>query len=399
RELRRLTDRAAPFPREVAQRVLREEWGSAASGARAAAAAACAVAVPDLPAAAASLCQVYRVRLKGWGVVAVKVQRPDIRGRVCADLYLLRHAARAADGLLGTGGGARAAADEYGRRLVDELDFRREARAASAFAADAARLGLPATCAAVAPVTQLTTRRVLVSPWAQGESLGAVAARDPAEARRLQSVAVGAFMAMLLETGRLHADPHAGNLLRAPDGRLLILDWGLVAPVPAATRRRLRAYVVHVLSGDFEAVPSDLAALGFVAAGKEGALRDAEVAQAIAGAFRRLASGGGARQRVEDVFPALAAVRQRHGNVGQVPASFVYILRTFGILEGLGLSLDPGYRIVDDCLPYVASWLTRAREDEAVPAFRGLLYGANAHRRLRGAASSGPGPPGAPGLP
>ncbi|CAE8645674.1 unnamed protein product, partial [Polarella glacialis] len=136
--------------------------------------------------------------------------------------------------------------------------------------------------------------------------------------------------------------------------------------------------VAHIVAGDYDAVPADLVALGFIAKGKQGAIEEEVAAAAISDVFRRLASGGGAQQRVADIMPAIAEVRKRHGNIGQIPSSFVYILRAFSILEGHGLRLDENYRLVDDCYPYLASWVMRARSAEARPLIRSVLHGRSA---------------------
>lgn len=376
-ELRKLTDHVQPFPRQEAERYLRQEWGE--RGASALEQLKAAGGLPEEPVAAASLCQVYRLDIREWGSVAVKVQRPGIQAQICADLYLLRLMAVAGVQLAQFNTDFVALVDEYGMRLVDELDFCLEARSALEFQASAQRLGLDSVCTVAQPIVELTTRRVLVTRWVAGEHLEATAARDPGEARRLQGVALTAYMAMLLETGALHADPHAGNLLRAEDGRLVILDWGLVARISPTLRRSLLRYVGHVLARDYQAVPADLVALGFIAESRRGTVAEAEVAHAISDVFRQLASGGSARRRVAEVLPLLGGIRKRYGSIGQLPAGFVYILRAFSILEGHGLRLEKEYRIVEDCYPYFAGWAARAEGPEAQELLRAVLYGAKGH--------------------
>ena len=74
--------------------------------------------------------------------------------------------------------------------------------------------------------------------------------------------------AQLLETGLLHADPHPGNLIRTPDGRICILDFGLMTEVPPERAQALVEYIAHLSVEDFEAVVMhDLPALGFIPPG------------------------------------------------------------------------------------------------------------------------------------
>lgn len=372
-ELKTLTDQVAPFSKEAAEDSLREAWVDEA-GARALAALADVGGLPPEPTASASLGQVYRLDLAGFGLVAVKVQRPGISSQIMIDLFVLRLCANLAKSFFKLNTDLIALVDEYGRCLVDELNFELEAKRAAAFHASLESLDLAATCCTAEPIRELTTSIVLVTPWIHGERLEVTAARDLAEAQRLQRVAMTAYLAMLLESGSLHADPHWGNLLRAEDGRLAIVDWGLVADITTSRRRHILRYVAHMVSGDYKAVPADLVAMGFIAESKRDAVQEELVAAAISDVFRSLASGGGARQRISDVLPALGEVRKQFGNIGQIPADFVYILRAFSILEGHGLRLDPGYRIVDDCYPYIASWILRAQSAEAEPVVRSFLY-------------------------
>eukprot|EP00439_Symbiodinium_sp_Y106_P025422 s1413_g3.t1 len=139
--------------------------------------------------------------------------RPSIRPEICIDLYILRLMAGAAQRWFRLNTDLPSLVDEYGSRLVDELDFRREAERASEFRQHVHDLELNSVTAAK-PVTELTTASVLVTEWVAGERLEAIAARDLEEAKRLQGVAMTTYLAMLLEMGSLHADPHWGNWLR-----------------------------------------------------------------------------------------------------------------------------------------------------------------------------------------
>ena len=78
--------------------------------------------------------------------------------------------------------------------------------------------------------TELTSRRVLTAEWLEGEKLSQSQEADVGD---LVNIGVICFLKQLLETGFFHADPHPGNLIRTPDGRLAILDFGLMTQVGA----------------------------------------------------------------------------------------------------------------------------------------------------------------------
>lgn len=68
-----------------------------------------------------------------------------------------------------------------------------------------------------------TTRRVLTTEWIEGEKLSE---SNAADVRQLCTTLLNAYLIQLLDSGLLHADPHPGNLIRTPDGRICILDFG-----------------------------------------------------------------------------------------------------------------------------------------------------------------------------
>ena len=76
--------------------------------------------------------------------------------------------------------------------------------------------------------SDLTSRKVMVMSWVEGEKLSESTASN---VKQLCTILLNCYLIQLLETGFLHADPHPGNLMRTPDGRLVILDFGLMTEV------------------------------------------------------------------------------------------------------------------------------------------------------------------------
>jgi predicted unusual protein kinase regulating ubiquinone biosynthesis (AarF/ABC1/UbiB family) len=245
--------------------------------------------------AAASLGQVYRARVRETGIeVAVKVQRPGVLEAIAIDMHLLRNAAALAKRLLPwLNTDLVGAVDEWGLRFVDELDYEMEAASALAFRRDVALTPLANVVCAPLPIPSLSSRRVLTAEWVSGVRLDSA---PPAEIGKLCAVGLTSYLTMLLETGTLHCDPHPGNLLRTENGRLCILDWGLVTKVEGELQISFLEHIAHLTSRDFAAIPNDLVRLGFVPAGKEEAIAQAGVGEVLANLYMMLSGGGGANK-------------------------------------------------------------------------------------------------------
>ena len=201
------------------------------------------------PLACGSLGQVYHGKLKeNSREVAVKVQRPDIRQRVIADLEILGWFAEQADekihalhpldlpGLV----------DEMGSGLMDELDFRKEALNAELFNRSNP---IPKYVFAPEPITKWTSKKLLITEWISGgPAHEANISAD--EKRKLACRGAESVMTQALLQGFFHADPHTGNLALAADGRLAWMDWGLIGRLTRDMRETLCDLLAAVVQSD-----------------------------------------------------------------------------------------------------------------------------------------------------
>lgn len=193
-----------------------------------------------VPMAAASLGQVHRARLRDGREVVVKVQRPGVRERIRDDMEVLADLAALLDRHTDAGRrfGFADLLEEFRKVLVDELDYRREADNLTRMrelVASRARIVVPE------PVPDLTTSRVLTMEYVEGRkvtSLGPLG-RMELDGAPLADELFAAYVDQVLDQGTFHADPHPGNVLVTPDGRLVLLDIGMIARIAPSVRDRL----------------------------------------------------------------------------------------------------------------------------------------------------------------
>ena len=95
----------------------------------------------------------------------------------------------------------------------------------------------------------LSSVHVLTTKWVDGERLASSAESD---VPRLCGVALNAYLTMLLDTGELHCDPHPGNLLRTPEGKLCILDFGMCLDVPTDLQLSLLEFIANLSAENYE---------------------------------------------------------------------------------------------------------------------------------------------------
>jgi ubiquinone biosynthesis protein len=207
----------------------------------------------ETPVASASLAQVYYARLKADGRdVAVKLQRPDLQKTVEADLDLIAFFAARIHHYI-----ARlrpfdlpALVEEIRAGLIQELDFRHEARNQQYFNAQN-----PAPDKVFAPevVGQFTTRRMLVMERVEGRRIEQ-APLTPEQAKALATAGAASLLHQIVISGFFHADPHAGNVLVTADGRLCLLDWGLAGHLTRRLRHALADLFIAAAAHDAEQV-------------------------------------------------------------------------------------------------------------------------------------------------
>ncbi|KAL6517086.1 hypothetical protein OROHE_017792 [Orobanche hederae] len=355
-ELQKLCDKVPSFPDDVAMALLEDELGQPWYNVYSE--------LSSSPIAAASLGQVYKGRLKENGdLVAVKVQRPFVLETVTIDLFIIRNLGLVLRKLPQISIDVVGLVDEWAARFFEELDYVNEGENGILFA-EMMRKDLPQV---VVPKTyqKYTARKVLTTQWIEGEKLSQSTESDVGE---LVNVGVICYLKQLLDTGFFHADPHPGNLIRTSDGKLSIVDFGLVTKLTDDQKYGMIEAIAHLIHRDYGAIVKDFVKLGFIPEG----VNLEPILPVLAKVFDQALEGGGAKNiNFQELASDLAQITFDYPF--SIPPYFALIVRAIGVLEGIALVGNPDFAIVDEAYPYIAQVFSRLLTDES-PRLRSALH-------------------------
>ncbi|HEX4449470.1 MAG TPA: AarF/UbiB family protein [Kofleriaceae bacterium] len=291
----------------------------------------------DEPLAAASLAQVHTATLHDGTRVVVKVQVPGIDDVIAADTAALRTLAGALDI---PGIDLATIASELTRALTIELDYVVEAASLASYDG-----------AAIVPksIAKLSTRRVLTMTRIDGDRLGGWLEHHDQRDDVLREL-VGEVAAQILIRGQVHADPHPGNFLVTPAGKLALLDFGCMLELSADERAAYARLVLAIAGGNGAATARELETLGFRADDPDQLV---DLASAIVGALRPGVDT--ATLDWQAAFADQIAASKQLGGL-QIPRSFVLLGRVLVSVAGLLATYKPRLELH----PLLASYLARA---------------------------------------
>jgi predicted unusual protein kinase regulating ubiquinone biosynthesis (AarF/ABC1/UbiB family) len=343
-ELVKLQDQLPPFPNDIAFRIIELNLDGDIDEIFAE--------ISSNPGAAASLGQVYRARLKTGEEVAVKVQRPNLLPTLTLDLYLMRWAASWLSPWLplNLGHDLTLIVDEFGTKLFEEIDYLNEGRNAEKFATnfrDDPTVKVPSI------YWRYSSKQVLVLEWIHGFKLTDTESVKAAgiDSDALVRIGVTSGLRQLLEHGFFHADPHPGNLFAVPTaagGQMAYIDFGMMDQLEEEAKETLVDAVVHLINKDYLDLAQDFINLGFLAPGTD-ILPIVPALESVLGDIMGESVGNFNFKTITDRFSELM-----YDYPFRVPAKFALIIRSLVTQEGLALTLNPDFKIVEIAYPYVA---------------------------------------------
>jgi ubiquinone biosynthesis protein len=322
-ELGRLVDEVEPVPFPDIDAVVRAELGDDVF-----------TSIDPDPIATASVAQTHRALLRSGRDVVVKVRRPGIEVQVELDLAVLRSTARLIAGHSETAQllQIEALADELEVHLREELDFVEEGHNTELIGRiveDYDRLLVPGV------IRPYVTERVLVLEHIEGRKVVTEHGVAPELAAELARQFFSAYVFQVVVEGVYHADPHQGNVLLTNDGRLALLDFGLLGRLDDDTRRGLSLLLLAIAQNRADDVADLILALSLtgVKADQPGFVHD--VRRRLPRFHWRPLSGIRAGESLAD----LQRIALQH-NIA-LPTSFALVGKTLAQADAIARTLQP----------------------------------------------------------
>ena len=361
-ELGTLVDSVPPFPNEVAFARIEHELG---------------LKIKDVyaefelqPVAAASLGQVYRARLHSGEEVAVKVQRPNLEATIAGDMVILKKVANFAERFpqLSENADWAGMLREFDTTIHEEMDYVAEGKNAERFRENFknwSNIHVPKI------YWNATTSKVMTMEFIHGTKVTDLEEQkrqniSPAKVNRLL---IKTYLKQLLEDGFFHADPHPGNLLVMPDGRLAFFDFGMVGRITPELQAKMIDAFFHVVDKDPGGIAQDLIELDFLKPGTSPKVVKPVVEKMFEFHFNLKLKDINFKELTYDLADVMYDYPFR------LPSNFTYIMRALMTLEGIGIITDPEFSFFETAKPYAKEFMLRREGKDFRKVFVDKLMG------------------------
>lgn len=345
-DLDHLKDKLPPFSMKAARAALTAEFGAAEADRLFA----------DLsePVAAASLAQVHRMDLPD-GPRAVKILRPKIEEQLSKELSAMKRAARTIEGMSVESRRLKPVAftETIATAMMRETDLRLEAGGADEMRALSEKNGY----FQVPKVDwDRTGRRVLTIDWVDGKPLTDPTALDQPgiDRKALANDITRGFLTNAIEHGVFHADMHEGNLILTPEGKIGLVDFGIIGRIGMTERRFLAEILWGFLKRDYVRVAEVHFEAGYVPASQS----VGEFAQALRTIGEPI--HGKPAEEVSMGRVLLQLFDYTHTFGMALRPELVLLQKTMVQVEGVARAIDPSHNIWNASEPVVESWIRRS---------------------------------------
>lgn len=350
KELEKLQDKVPSFSFAIAEEQIKKELGKSIKEIFSN--------FEEKPVASASISQVHKAVLKNGKVVAVKIQRPDVRKIMETDIEIMFYVAKLLEKHIEKIRKFNPVQiiSEFEKWTEKELDFKREALNAKRFARNFSgdkEIKIPEI------YDEFTTDKILVMEFIDGIELHNI---DQIKNKKinLKPLIEHGFNAVLTQVfvhGFFHADPHPGNIIITNDKKIAFIDFGIVGHFDESLKAKSIDLFYGIIENDTEKVVETLIELsGTEIEGKE------ELKYEISDILEPLQIAGIENVKISYILEEIMDLALNYGL--KMPMPFVLFGKTIITLEGIAIEYDPKFKIVENSKPFIEK-LMRQRYNPA----------------------------------
>lgn len=368
-DLSRLKDKLPPFSQKAARAQLVEEFGENKANAL----------FPALskPIAAASIAQVHRVEVEGKRL-AVKVLRPGVETKILNELRAMKRAASTIETVDRNSKRMepKAFVETVAASMTKELDLRLEAGGASEFREITDKTGhfhVPEVDWERSGKTILTTEWVDGTPLTDTEKLKSLSFDRKDMACRVTQ----GFLEAAIHHGVFHADMHEGNMILSNDGKLCLVDFGIVGRIGMAERRFLAEILHGFIRRDYKRVAEVHFEAGYVPADRS----VGDFAQALRSVGEPIHGKSASDVSMGRLLLQLLDFTHTFGM--HLRPELVLLQKTMVQVEGVARNLDPEHNIWDAAKPIVEAWIAKEFGPAGMAKQAGSILKELTHRSTR----------------
>jgi len=286
----------------------------------------------DIPFKSASIGQVHKATLKGGKEVVVKVKRPNIYDIMKSDTDTIREIVRFLEKIgVDTGNSSEYVLNESIQYLLGESDYRREIDNAVQFRKnmkDIKWIKVPKV------YTEFSNDDMIVMEFVESVKLTEIT--DPTiNKKKLCKALINSYVIQTMDKGFFHADPHPGNLGFSPKGKLVFYDFGLVIDLSNELRDGFKKIFGCIINKDTKGIVEILINLKVIVPSTSD-ISDIELF--FETLLNYLETLDGSTIVKDDIAVQLAMEKPFI-----IPSSFVYLAKSFSLIEGICLQLDPDF--------------------------------------------------------
>jgi predicted unusual protein kinase regulating ubiquinone biosynthesis (AarF/ABC1/UbiB family) len=312
--------------------------------------------------AAASIAQIHRATLKNGEEVALKIQRPGIETIVDRDIELITGLADLVSGTdLGEDYDIVAIADEFTKALKAELDFTTEAQYTDQLRKNLSESRWFDTEKLVIPKVywELTTPNLLVLEWLDGvplllsEPSKTQSDREDPRRTEITTLLFRAFFQQIYLDGFFHADPHPGNIFYLRDGRVAILDCGMVGRIDPRTQQILTEMLLAIV--DIDAQRCTQLTLELAESGQP--VRLDRLESDYDSMLRRYYNLSLSEINFSEVFYEILQISRN--NKVRLPSNMGLYAKTLANMEGVARSFNPEVNLLNEIKPLMTDLFRR----------------------------------------